>query len=75
MNQELNINDIKANAEMDANSYISKDEFISMVQTMEFTHIKNAKIFFITGFKHNVEKDETDAIGYCLDIKRNTDYY
>ena len=38
-------------------SYITKEEFINIINTLEFGAIKNAEINFITGFIYD-KKDE-----------------
>ena len=48
-------------------TYISKEKFIAMLQSLDFIAIKSASIDFITNFKCN-GKSNVDALGYDLSI-------
>lgn len=49
-------------------SYISKEKFIEMINTLDFKFIESGHLHFITGFKYNKEKDEVRNIGYDISI-------
>lgn len=40
-------------------SYITKEEFIEIINNLHFNHIERAHIHFITGFVYNEEDDTT----------------
>lgn len=45
-------------------SYMTKEEFINLMNNLKFTHIKEYDIDLITGFEYNAEKNETYPRGY-----------
>lgn len=51
-----------------ANSYMTKEEFINMLQNLNFTHIENYDIEVITGFYYRPgeKEDNLIAVGYEL---------
>lgn len=54
------------------NSYISKDEFIKIINSLEYDAIESAKIHFITGYRFIGENEKQDAhvktLGFDFDI-------
>ena len=47
-------------------SYMTKEEFIKMLENLNFTHIKDYEINLITGFEYNAEDNTTNTRGYFL---------
>ena len=47
-------------------SYMTKQDFINMINNMKFTHIKNFDIELITGFEYNAEDNKTLPRGYNI---------
>ena len=47
-------------------SYMTKQDFINMINNMKFTHIKEYDIDLITGFEYNVEENKTNPRGYNI---------
>lgn len=47
-------------------SYMSKQDFINMINNMKFTHIKNFDIDLITGFEYDAENNKTLTRGYNI---------
>lgn len=47
-------------------SYMSKQEFINLINNMKFTHIKNFDIDFITGFEYDTKDNKTLPRGYNI---------
>ena len=51
-----------------ADSYITKEKFIQMIQTLDFKYIESSRLHFVTGFKYEEEKDIVKTIGYDISI-------
>lgn len=49
-------------------TYLTKDEFINMISGLNFSHIKNAEIEFITAFEDNYEEKTTIPRGFKINI-------
>ena len=47
-------------------SYMTKQDFINMINNMKFTHIKNFDIELITGFEYNAKDNKTLPRGYNI---------
>lgn len=47
-------------------SYMTKEEFIKMIESLRFTHIKEYDIDLITGFEYNAEENKTNTRGYNI---------
>lgn len=47
-------------------SYMSKEEFIKMLENLHFTHIKDYDINVITGFEYNAKDNTTNTRGYNI---------
>lgn len=53
------------------NSYISKEQFIYMLQNLDFLQIKEARLRFITGFKTKYDDKGNcivETLGFDIDI-------
>lgn len=70
LDKEKNIADMYPNFDLleAKNSYISKDEFINMLNNLRFTHIEKATIHFITGFIYDSDKNTTNTRGFDFEI-------
>ena len=51
-------------------TYIQKQQFIEMLQNLNFVAIEKANIDFITMYKINVEKDVIEPIGFKIELSR-----
>lgn len=60
------IMDITKINKIHVDSYMSKEEFISFINGLKFTHIKEYDIDFITGFEYNAEENKTYPRGYNI---------
>lgn len=49
-------------------TYIQKQQFIEMLQNLNFVAIEKASIDFITMFKINAEKDEIEPKGFRIEL-------
>lgn len=49
-------------------SYITKEKFVEMIQTLDFTHVESSRLHFVTGFKYEEDKDNVKTIGYDISI-------
>ena len=58
--------DITKIAEPKIISYMSKEEFITMLSNFHFTHIKDYEINLITGFEYDAKEDELHTRGYFI---------
>ena len=50
------------------NTYIQKQQFIEMLQNLNFVAIEKASIDFITMYKIDVEKDEVEPKGFRIEL-------
>ena len=50
------------------NTYIQKQQFIEMLQNLNFVAIERASIDFITMFKINAEKDVIEPKGFKIEL-------
>lgn len=60
--------DLKSLNRNHIDSYMTKEEFIEIINNLHFTHIKEADLYFITGFVYNAEDDTTKTLGFKIDI-------
>lgn len=49
-------------------SYMTKEEFVKMLENMRFVRIESAHIHFITGYQYEAEKNITKALGFDINI-------
>lgn len=49
-------------------TYIQKEDFINMIQSLNFTYIENADIKFITAFKFDANEDKVYPKGFEIKI-------
>ena len=49
-------------------TYIQKQQFIEMLQNLNFVAIEKANIDFITMYKIDVEKDEIEPKGFRIEL-------
>lgn len=49
-------------------TYIQKQQFIEMLQNLNFVAIEKATIDFITMYKIDVEKDEIEPKGFRIEL-------
>lgn len=54
------------NQQISPTTYVSKQDFINMIQNLKFEYIETAEIEFITAFKINVEKDVIEPKGFKI---------
>ena len=52
------------------NGLIQKQQFIEMLQNLNFVAIEKANIDFITAYKINLEKDVIEPIGFKIELSR-----
>lgn len=52
-------------------TYITKEEFITMITNLNFNFIQTAEIEFITRFKLDNEKDLCEPRGFTINIRGN----
>ena len=50
------------------NTYIQKQQFIEMLQNLNFVAIEKASIDFITMYEIDVEKDEIEPKGFRIEL-------
>lgn len=50
------------------NTYIQKQQFIEMLQNLNFVAIEKASIDFITMYEIDVEKDEVKPKGFRIEL-------
>ena len=50
------------------NTYIQKQQFIEMLQNLNFVAIEKANIDFITMYKINLEKDVVEPKGFRIEL-------
>ena len=50
------------------NTYIQKQQFIEMLQNLNFVAIEKASIDFITMYKIDVEKDVVEPKGFRIEL-------
>ena len=50
------------------NTYIQKQQFIEMLQNLNFVAIEKASIDFITMYQIDVEKDEIEPKGFRIEL-------
>ena len=60
--------DIENNVESRINSYLTKEEFINILNSIEFESIKQCRIELITGFIVNLETAEIKPLTKNIDI-------
>ncbi len=65
----MNSDEVMENSYQTINSYMKKEEFITMLQNIRFDYVEQADIYFITGFVYNDEKDELHKRGYRIEIE------
>lgn len=56
------------NIEIAPFTYISKDEFLTLISNLNFKYIESANISFITHFKLYTENDEVKPRGFRLNL-------
>ena len=49
-------------------TFVQKQQFIEMLQNLDFVAIEKANIDFITMFKINAEKDEIEPKGFRIEL-------
>ena len=49
-------------------TFVQKQQFIEMLQNLNFVAIEKANIDFITMFKINAEKDEIEPKGFRIEL-------
>ena len=47
-------------------TYITKEKFVEMINTLDFKFIENADIDFITGFLYKADEDQVEPKGYKI---------
>lgn len=72
LTSDLNVIEQKDMIVQSRNSYITKDEFIKIINTLDFDAIESAKIHFITSYRFIKEDEKTKAhvktLGFDFDI-------
>lgn len=56
------------NIEIAPFTYISKDEFLTLISDLNFKYIESADISFITHFKFYTQEDEVKPRGFRLNL-------
>lgn len=70
MSEEIkDLKDIEARLKDSNNSYITKEDFLKMMETLKFTHIEYANIYLITGYLYNAEDDTIKRLGFKIEIE------
>ena len=57
------------NIEIAPFTYISKDEFLTLITNLNFKYIESADISFITHFKFYSQEDEVKPRGFKLNLE------
>ena len=57
------------NIEIAPFTYISKDEFLTLISNLNFKYIESADISFITHFKLYSQEDEVKPEGFRLNLE------
>lgn len=57
------------NSKQKINSFMTKDEFITMLQNLRFDSVDTARIYFITGFDYDAENDTLQKRGFNIEIE------
>lgn len=60
--------DCTKNVNISPCTYIQKEDFINMIQNLNFTYIENASIKFITAFKFDANEDKVYPKGFEIKI-------
>lgn len=58
----------KKNSLICEKTYIQKQQFIEMLQNLNFVAIEEAKIDFITMYKIDIEKDVIEPKGFKIEL-------
>ena len=58
----------KEKSEICEKTFIQKQQFIEMLQNLNFVAIEKATIDFITMYKIDVEKDEVEPKGFRIEL-------
>lgn len=58
----------KKNSAICKNTYIQKEQFIEMLQNLNFVAVRSVDIDFITMYKLDIEKDTIDPKGFKLQL-------
>lgn len=70
MNEEIkDFKDTEARLKGCNNSYIAKEDFLKMIETLQFTHIEYADIKLITGYLYDGENDTIKRLGFKIEIE------
>lgn len=70
MSEEIkDLKDIEARLKGSNNSYIAKEDFLKMIETLQFTHIEYANIHLITGYLYDAEDDTIKRLGFKIEIE------
>ena len=67
-NKSEEIIDCTKNVNIAPGTYLKKEDFINMIQNLNFTHIENASIKFITAFKFDANEDKVYPKGFEIKI-------
>ena len=49
-------------------TYITKEKFVEMINTLDFKYIEKADIEFITGFLYKADEDKIEPKGYKINM-------
>ena len=60
---------IQEGSQIHMNSYVTKKQFIEIIETLNFTHILSADLHFITAFEHNCKTNITKPLGFDIHIE------
>ena len=52
-----------------SNSYITKEDFLKMMETLKFTHIEYANIQLITGYLYDAKDDSIKRLGFKIELE------
>lgn len=58
----------KKNSAICENTYIQKEQFIEMLQNLNFVAVERVNIDFITMYKIDIEKDIIEPKGFKLEL-------
>lgn len=61
--------DIETRLEGCTNSYITKEDFLKMMETLKFTHIEYANIHLITNYLYDGKDETIKRLGFKIEIE------
>ncbi len=77
LNKEEKNNDFlesQSKLKFEMSNYMTKSEFMEMMNNLNFSHISGASITLISGVLYNTDSDEVEMKTYNITVMRGNNY-